>query len=538
MRKSIPGALTAALISLSMLAALAAPAGASPINAAPKVVGGGSNDSCLISQMGVLYCAGDNVSGMIGPKNSGTFNPVDAMTPVPSAPVIDGSLAYNHGCVIVVGGVVQCRGSNYYGQLSGPTNLGTVNANPDPVTVPLPAAATRVATAQGYSCAVIVSGAVYCWGVNNSGQLGTSVNANTYQPNPTPMLVALPGSAVDIATAAFHACALLTSGQTYCWGMNFYGQLASNTNTGAPTTNLPLLAANFAPASSLGIGTSHTCVVSRSGTADCAGINQYGQLASSVNNNTGNANPAPFSAQIQSQTALQVVGEGDATCVLSTSGAVFCFGDNYDGQLGNATDHGSDVAHPIPVAVAGLPSATAIGAGYNFACAALSNGSAACWGNNGSGQLGQPVAIAQSTAPLVVPGVNLLDAPAPIALSAGKLRMKFRKSGKKIRATATIKFSGPIALDAAHCAGTLSASFNTSKKVKKKTRSKRVAKASPKLALVGGACRAKLSAKLPKSTRGKRIKLKIALPGFQVYGAADVQPFAKSAYQRVPRHLR
>lgn len=535
--------LASAVVLTLVLGIGAASSNATPINTAPKVVGGGSNDICLISQMGALYCAGDNYKGLIGPQNSGTTTPVDAMALVPSsAPVIDGSIGYDHSCMIVLGGAVQCRGNNAMGQLGTPIGAGTNDPNPNPITVPLPAAAVSISVAQRYSCAVLVTGAVYCWGVNDEGQLGVSTNSGTFNPNPTPMAVALPGPAVKNATGPFHACALLASGQTYCWGQNFYGQLGSSTNSGTMTLSLPLLSEHLAAANSIVAGTSHICLVSRTASVECAGINQYGQLFSAINNNGGNPNPVPPASGISG--AVQVAAQFEGTCVLASTGDVSCAGNNDRGQLGNGTDVGSNVAHPVPVKVAGLAApALALGAGANFACAALANGSAACWGNNGSGELGQPVSLTMSASPLTLPGINLLDAPAPIALTAGKFHLKFRasshsRSRAKIRATATIKFSSSIALDAAHCTGKLSASFTQSKKTGKKTRTKRVAKASSKVTLVGGVCRAKLAVKLPQSSKGKRLRLKLALPGHEVPGAADVQPFAKTSSLRVPRHIR
>jgi alpha-tubulin suppressor-like RCC1 family protein len=64
---------------------------------------------------------------------------------------------------------------------------------------------------------------------------------------------------------------------------------------------------------------------------------------------------------------------------------VLCWGDPFNGELGNNYAHSSE----IPVQVSGLTSGvTEIAAGYHFNCAVLSSGGVMCWGFNINGQLG------------------------------------------------------------------------------------------------------------------------------------------------------
>jgi alpha-tubulin suppressor-like RCC1 family protein len=58
-----------------------------------------------------------------------------------------------------------------------------------------------------------------------------------------------------------------------------------------------------------------------------------------------------------------------------------------------------------PVAIAGLSRATAISTGWFHTCAVLGDGTARCWGDNSSGNLGDGTTT-DSTFPRAVPGVT------------------------------------------------------------------------------------------------------------------------------------
>lgn len=536
MSQKLRGVVLAATLAVT-LAIFASSAAATPVNAMPQVTGG-YNQLCLISQMGVLTCMGDNLSGQLGPTNNGST--IETPTVIAdSAPVTSAGMGINQLCATLSTGAVHCRGLNYYGQLGSAQDITTSVNHPEPLTAALPGAAVQVDANQNYSCAIVAGGAVYCWGTNNEGQLGVPTNGGTSNPNPTPMQVTLPAAATQITLGFFHACALLVNGQSWCWGQNFYGQLGTLTNSGtfnrAVPANADLVGAS--PSSISGFG-SATCFVTAAHNADCVGLNQYGQLSGIVNNNTGAANPSPATAPLGGATVVQLAAMSDAACALTSVGEVWCYGNNYDGQLGNVTDMLADVAHPTPAKVAGLPAPViAIGNGYNFACAVLNTGAVYCWGNNGSGQLAQP-SPSRLGSPVLIAGVNLLDAPPAITLKQGRLKFKFKKSRGRIRATTTLTFTGSSALGVSNCTGKIATSLYSSKKVKKKTRIKRYAKKSFKLGFVKNTCRAKVSLKLSGATSGKKLKFSVDYAGATYAGAADVSPYSKVSNVKVPRKIR
>jgi alpha-tubulin suppressor-like RCC1 family protein len=74
-------------------------------------------------------------------------------------------------------------------------------------------------------------------------------------------------------------------------------------------------------------------------------------------------------------------------CVLSTAGAVFCWGTNSKGQLGDGSSSSTTASTAVQVQNLSA-TATFIAAKSLSACAVLSSGAVQCWGDNTYGQAG------------------------------------------------------------------------------------------------------------------------------------------------------
>src|SRR4051812_23745837 len=89
---------------------------------------------------------------------------------------------------------------------------------------------------------------------------------------------------------------------------------------------------------------------------------------------TGNSNVPVYVTGISTATA---VSPGFwHSCALLASGTVQCWGDNEFGQLGDLTQTNSNT----PVTVRGIGSATAIAVAPDVSCALLASGAVQCWG--------------------------------------------------------------------------------------------------------------------------------------------------------------
>lgn len=211
-----------------------------------------------------------------------------------------------------------------------------------------------------------------------------------------------------VVSGGDHTCALSSDGTVRCWGHNRYGQLGSSINAGTDNANpTPTVVAGIANAVQITAGQLHTCALLAGGTVSCWGINIHGQLGNAANNLNTNANPVP-AVVVGVANATAITAGADHTCALLAGGTVTCWGSNYFGQLGNATTSGSITPNPVPAGVSGVAGAAAVAAGENHTCALLTGGTVSCWGLNNHGQLGKATNSGSTTPnplPAVVSGV-------------------------------------------------------------------------------------------------------------------------------------
>ncbi len=125
----------------------------------------------------------------------------------------------------------------------------------------------------------------------------------------------------------------------------------------------------------------HTCAVTTSGGAQCWGDNYQGQLGDGMTT----AKPWPTDvAGLSSGVQMVSVGEYH-TCAVTAMGGVKCWGNNRYGQLGDGTSN----PRTTPTDVVGLSSGVlAVSAGREHTCAVTATGGVKCWGSNEAGRLG------------------------------------------------------------------------------------------------------------------------------------------------------
>mgnify|MGYP001482877181 CR=1 FL=1 len=200
------------------------PAGA----AAPRDIAT-SNASFVILDDGSALSWGANPP--IGRVSSLPNNPHPGLLFAASVQSVD--TIFDNACA-VVGNTGYCWGAP--GDLSPDGDIN-VRALPQPVVTPEPI--VQIATTRSHKdgsvvelwrwCAVGVSGAVHCWGNNANGQAGDGTLDFAAEPVE---VKGLPAPAVEVKIMPHSSCALLVTGKVFCWGSNYYGQIGNGRSKG------------------------------------------------------------------------------------------------------------------------------------------------------------------------------------------------------------------------------------------------------------------------------------------------------------------
>ncbi len=283
------------------------------------------------------------------------------------------SAGNEHACA-VRSGALYCWGSNATGELGTGTAGGLENR---PIRVD---AQNWVSVRAGYACTcgLLTDGHVLCWGDNTEGQLGQG----DFNPRPTATAVSLPSPASSVSLRSTHACAILIDGSLWCWGNNFEGQLGQDDIVDAPPEPSPLRVGSAVDWQSVSAGEGHTCGIRAPGTLWCWGRNTYGQL--------GLGTDVPIQTRVPHQVHpatdwVSVSAGSHLSCALRATHAASCFGINPVGQA--VPGEGHPQLSP-DVYVAGPAGFSAVDAHVFHSCGLDLLGRAWCWGRNEEGQIG------------------------------------------------------------------------------------------------------------------------------------------------------
>jgi alpha-tubulin suppressor-like RCC1 family protein len=275
------------------------------------------------------------------------------------------------------------------------------------------------------SCALSAAGDAYCWGGSVNGSpvyramlgRGTDVTSS----GTIPQIVAGGLKFRQISAGYETICGSTTSNEAYCWGGNFYGELAVATapSSVCPTpasgcTSTPFKIPGLPAVKSVYAAVYMTCALATDGRVFCWG-------------NFPNAQGALIrgTPQVVSGSVLfsSIHTSGVHVCGIATTGTAYCWGWDYGGEAGGVV---GETFVPSPRPVTGIAVAS-ISAGQEVTCALTAAGDAYCWGVNETGKLGTGVPLdsanlfspqAPRRAPALVAGVKFRSIDAGLVLSA------------------------------------------------------------------------------------------------------------------------
>ena len=195
----------------------------------------GRSHTCALSASGAIECWG---------SNEDVFNDYTGQADPPAGSFSAVSAGDAHTCAIrAASGAIECWGDNRSGQADAPE--GSFSA---------------VSAGDGYTCAIrAASGAIECWGSNTYGQAD-----------------APEGSFSAVAGGGFHTCAIRASGAISCWGWNNSWEWNEETG-GSEEVYGGQADAPEGGFSAVVAGSLHTCAIRTDGAIECWGVNGWGQ---------------------------------------------------------------------------------------------------------------------------------------------------------------------------------------------------------------------------------------------------------------------
>jgi alpha-tubulin suppressor-like RCC1 family protein len=293
----------------------------------------GASHACALLETGAIVCWGDNALGQLGDDTTAARANALAIHGPSDAVAIAAGRA--HTCLLRSGGDVACWGDNAAGQIASAAAF-----EPHATRVVLPAMASLAAGADG-SCAIDAGGDVTCW--------GAFYPSGDDMPRRVTVADDLRGFALGAQASGAWWSAIDAAGALRAWGTNTSGVLGGAAPATTPAIVPELSSIAMAQvAAGTGPGGPFTCARSTSGDVYCTGSDADGALGD------GGSLPGSTRASFAEVTAASAVdlaaGAGHA-CIATMSGTMECWGRGDRGQLAN----GSTMSASSPVAAMGVP---------------------------------------------------------------------------------------------------------------------------------------------------------------------------------------
>ena len=238
--------------------------------------------------------------------------------------------------------------------------------------------------------ALKTDGTLWAWGGNFLGQLGDGTFTNSIAPVQVSGLT----SVKMLGGRGYHNLAVKEDGTVWAWGWNSQGQLGHATTASpcpAPLagtcSNVPIQVTGISNPLAITGGGFFSLALMPDHTLLGWGANEKGELG----DGTYTDRPAPVAVNPIVSNVIQVSGGWKHAVALTATGAVWTWGDNTYGQIGNGTTSTTGVN--VPYQVPGLSNVIAVSGGDRYTAALKQDGTVWTWGWNGFGQLGDETNI-------------------------------------------------------------------------------------------------------------------------------------------------
>ena len=288
----------------------------------------GEGFTCVLTKDGAVKCRGYNNYGNLGNgtrQDTGVLSTVSGL----DSGVKAIAAGWHHACALLSNGGIKCWGNNETGGLGD----GTTTQATTPVEVQeLGGVAKAIAAGSNYSCALLDDGTLKCWGNNMLGQLGIKTDkcGKNYSPcSVKPLKIeGLDGAVVEMSLGESNSCAVTEKGSLFCWGLNEYGQLGIG--SAGQFKDTPTVVPNLSGVKHVAVGDEHTCAALQNNAVFCWGENFGLELGSrskdSIDDGEFPCSFTPLLVPGLSGSIQELVATSGQACVLQTDHSVYCWG--------------------------------------------------------------------------------------------------------------------------------------------------------------------------------------------------------------------
>lgn len=317
-----------------------------------------SGRSAALSSEGRMFIWGDNKDGHLG--DGTTINRIKPMDITDrfnlgtSETIESIGLSWTHAGALTSEGRLFTWGSNSNGQLGDNTNTDRMfplditsrfNLQPDEII-------TAINFSESYHASAITSkGRVFMWGANRNGQLGDNSLNNRWVPKDITEFFNLQTETDEtieqISLGFLHSAALTSNGRVLTWGMNHMGQLGDGSSTTRRVPTDITRQFNLLPNEtiiSVQLASTHSSALTSTGRLFMWGLNFDGQLGNNSNNNS--SSPVDITPRFNfsdGEKIILVSMGSNHSSALTSKNRLFLWGSNTFGELGDQTRNNRQV---------------------------------------------------------------------------------------------------------------------------------------------------------------------------------------------------
>ena len=297
----------------------------------------------------------------------------------------------NHSMILTKSGAVFTYGDNTYGQL-GTGDTRSIDS-PTSITTAFEGKVVQIAALGNHSLALTEDGRIYSWGQNNHGQVGNGRIGDGYDvlsPMDITNSLGLPAGThvIEVYAAWESSFALTNDGRIFAWGANNQGQLATGD---IGDKSLPTEITFPFDGKMIKLATdSHVLALTDTGHLYSWGYNDHGQADAGQGGDANILRPIEITDYMQLSDGVEIEAIGaasNASMVLLSDNTSWVWGQNVDGNLGTG---GSREQQPLTRVtwLADGDDIVQFATGYYSAIALTESGRVYVWGRNSDGQLG------------------------------------------------------------------------------------------------------------------------------------------------------